>query len=295
MADPEVQRYALRSFDTSYGRLKSLFQAFCWENGVAIATCSKGKCPDDAVPVAECACGLYGHLTLDLLVGDYRVHARKNVAVFEAEGRTIIGPRGLKTKAARIQGYWCATLTEKDVYDHHAPEAKHFACIDELLKAYHFPAYDPTSTVEGPFPLYRDTRRNERDGDALWADLHGGLRRRAPLPATPPARRSPPTTVFVPWGSSWNNIASLMSGATNAGVAAVQQATGYTPPNGKLLPDAAPKGTVVCTSGRRPHNPPIGLVIYQLDTQELMVYSKPDRHPATWKVWTKESLNRGKA
>jgi len=291
--DIEVNRYALRTFMCADGHLKSLFRSDNWDGGAVVARCIRGgtlttggvtavfgldsrRDPNHRPPADNCGCGLYGTLTLDQLLKEYPEWAHRCVAVFAAEGETVIGPRGLRTAAARIVAYWAGTRTEKEVFEKQAPEARWFKQIEPMLKDYGFPKYDPACALQ-PLHPYKDEPR----------PANYMVKTPIPRPRKPP----PPKVLAVSWGSSWNNLAPMMSAATPAGVQAVQQVTGYNtiPGNGRLLPLEAPKGTVVCTSGRRPHNPPIGQVVYELDTSKLMVYSKPDRHPAAWRDFSGKS------
>lgn len=150
--EPEVQPldvsapiYALRSFTLGEGRLRSLYRDFWWDEGKAIAQCSK----DHEIPASGCQCGLYGLQSLDRLVREYGKDCQHCVAVFAAEGRTIVGDRGLKTKAARVIAYWVRSKTELDVMAKEAPKAKHYEDIAKMLEDYHFPAWG-TVEVVGP-------------------------------------------------------------------------------------------------------------------------------------------------
>ena len=143
--DIEVNRYALRTFicHPQWG-LKSLYREHYWDGGKAVAKClgsgrrgivsGWGGAPldDHQPPGQNCSCGIYATLTLDQLVREYSEWALRCVAVIAAEGETVIGPKGLRTAAARIVAYWASTRTERDVFDKRAPEAKWFTRIEPM-------------------------------------------------------------------------------------------------------------------------------------------------------------------
>lgn len=167
LSDIEVGRHALRTFkiDTHKLRLKSLFQEHFWDGGTAVAECRSKGMSCKSSPSLNCMCGIYGTLTIDQLFKEYGQYARNCVAVFAAEGTTIIGTKGLRTAAARIVAYWCPTGADQVEYPYYdplyetrgegpfwrdadnyvkafatqCPDAKQFGSVAEMLEAYHFP------------------------------------------------------------------------------------------------------------------------------------------------------------
>jgi hypothetical protein len=141
--DLEVGRHALRTFkfvdnpEDGPG-ITSLFQADRWDGGMVIAECKKKENPCAEAPGDGCMCGIYGTLTLSHLVSQYRSYARNGIGVIAAEGKTIIGDRGLRTSAARLVAYWCNPLYEEN-FANTAPEAKRFIKVEEMLKEFDFP------------------------------------------------------------------------------------------------------------------------------------------------------------
>src|ERR1700758_3506082 len=140
MSDPEVGRFALRTFKVREGHLSSVVATHSgqhWEGGVCRARCvifddysffdeSMARITRAAIarhrdpskyreglskflkhdaPHEDCRCGVYGSLNLENLRRQY--HESLNlVAVIAAEGETIIGTRGLRTEFARVVAYW---------------------------------------------------------------------------------------------------------------------------------------------------------------------------------------------
>lgn len=140
--DLEVGRHALRTFkcenNNGLPTLTSLYQPTTWDGGVMIAECKKKDGPCAEPPGDNCMCGVYGTLTLEHLVGQYRSYARNCIGVIAAEGKTIIGDRGLRTAAARLVAYWCSPLYEEN-FAASAPDAKRFTKIEDMLGEYDFP------------------------------------------------------------------------------------------------------------------------------------------------------------
>ena len=141
--DVEVGRFALRTFALYKNRLRSVtVLSHFWEGGVCEARCYAGSTmhriapPRHPAPDEECKCGIYGTLSLQALRSQY-VDARKSVAVFAAEGKTIIGDTGLRTAAARIVAYWHAPDWQlQGIYERHAPGAARFDRASEMAEAY---------------------------------------------------------------------------------------------------------------------------------------------------------------
>lgn len=245
VTDIEVGRYALRTFILRDGKLGSLYKSTTWDNGVAVAEChadsyTRPAKPHDA-PDENCRCGLYGTLTLDQLLKEYRDRAVHCVAVFAAEGTTFIGTKGLRTAAARIVAYWVADVAEGipdgpdadgmgpfwrqgdgyldapektkvedllppvnpylEVFQTQCPEATHFTDIHKMLAEYKFPVY----TGEIPPPAPPERRR----------------RPFIPTPTSTPLSANP-TAPQLPKRAKWDHYADLMKAATPGGVAAVK-------------------------------------------------------------------------
>jgi hypothetical protein len=105
--DLAVGVYALRTFAVADGKLSSVIQgAGHWDDGVCEARCVKD--PTHEAPADGCKCGIYGTHTLEALFSRYPEHSSRIVAVIAPEGRTVTGPKGLRTAFARIVAYWCA-------------------------------------------------------------------------------------------------------------------------------------------------------------------------------------------
>lgn len=173
MSDIEVGRHALRTFKTFDGTLQSLYRKHTWTDGKAIAKCLRESNglrlqlwggeevnvppPCESSPNEECLCGLYGTLTLEQLIREYGASTiTGGVAVIAAEGPTIIGSKGLRTSAARIVAYWLGVQGDHGVYARHAPEAKRYTDMTEMLADYNLQPYD------GPWPLpSEELRRSE--------------------------------------------------------------------------------------------------------------------------------------
>ena len=205
--DIEVGRYALRTFrvNRQHKKLMSLFQHHDWENGTAIATCRRsveGWGPHE-VPAENCTCGLYGTLTLQQLEHEYRFQAKRCVAVFAAEGTTFIGTKGLRTAAARIVAYWCWDEADALVFAHQCPDATRFLGIHLMLAQYGFPEYEEAWPPQpSPIDEYIPPSQNTLQPDPRYV-------------------KYPPQGYGL--GVYGNNVASLMSAATPAGVWVVQQ------------------------------------------------------------------------
>jgi hypothetical protein len=197
--DIEIGRYALRTFQIRGGRLKSLYRAHYWDGGTAIARCDRqAGHPDESPPAQNCTCGLYGALTMPQLLRDYAKYARFGIAVFAAEGMTVIGDRGLRTAAARIVAYWAPPIGDgvdvddpAEVFATQCPDAQRFDTVAEMLKAYNLPAEE-------------------------WENYPG------------PTITYPPRAVSIPVikATSWVVLSPLMTAATPGGKAAVKEVLG---------------------------------------------------------------------
>jgi hypothetical protein len=142
--EPEVGRYALRTFAIKSGKLASIIQdAGHWENGTCVAQCvrtAEDEEPHEA-PAAGCSCGIYGTLSLGALFDQYAEFACRIIAVIAAEHTTFIGTVGLRTAAARVVAYWCAEPdhrqpSEADVCTQQCPGARRFYDLDVMARLY---------------------------------------------------------------------------------------------------------------------------------------------------------------
>ncbi len=183
VVDLEVGRYALRTFKVARGQVRSLaVSGRHWSNGVCKAECLahdratvvgginrltqrlQGS-PDYHVqreleeylkrffhdaPDLDCSCGIYGSLTLDHLKHSYPEETDRLLAVFAAEGRTIIGTRGLRTQFARVVAYWCPCWYLKGACRVELPKAERYRSLNEMLDAYDIPR-----DSDQPEPHYR--------------------------------------------------------------------------------------------------------------------------------------------
>jgi hypothetical protein len=82
-----------------------------WEDGTCKAVCHAWH-PRDVgghkAPHEGCSCGIYGSLSYADLIHQFREYVKHIVVVIAAEGKTIIGDRGLRTAFARVVAYWVA-------------------------------------------------------------------------------------------------------------------------------------------------------------------------------------------
>jgi hypothetical protein len=203
LPDIEIGRYALRTFDIDKGKLGSLYKHHHWDGGVAIATClTSNRC--DSPPGEGCSCGLYGTLSLQQLESDYGPRVRTCVAVFAAEGPTIIGSKGLRTSAARVVAYWCAEGLRDcaAVFARECPNATRFTEMDEMLKAYQF---EPMAEFGAAARREQEQREHQ---ERFLRSISG------------------PTYPTYPRRSSWDNIASLVTAASPGGLAALKSLVG---------------------------------------------------------------------
>lgn len=190
--DIEVARYALRTFDLSYGTLASVYKnQHVWEDGVCVAKCLRTdkevhKPPCKNPPGKDCACGIYGTVTLESLIKQYRRQAAQCVAVIAAEGETIVGDRGLRTAAARIVAYWVSDQMAHQILLDGSGGARHFTSIPDMLAEYKFPVFT------GVFPV-------------------------VPSMIPRPISKDP-----------WEAISPLLKGATPEGIAAIKRVMGLT-------------------------------------------------------------------
>lgn len=111
-----------------------------WLTGTCEATC-EGKGPEHEVPVPDCRCGIYACLTMEKLREQYRTQAARIVAVVAAEGRTILGPVGLRTARARVIAYWTPWFARPmiNAARHQFPDAVPYAHLNRMLETYNLP------------------------------------------------------------------------------------------------------------------------------------------------------------
>lgn len=113
-----------------------------WLDGTCAAVCRKWAVGVSAVrhdaPDESCSCGIYGSLSYADLLSSFMNEARSMVAVFAAEGTTIIGTRGLRTQFARVVGYWvdCARPDAARAADGQFVDASAFGDPLALVEAF---------------------------------------------------------------------------------------------------------------------------------------------------------------
>lgn len=118
-----------------------------WLDGTCTAICGVGE--KHLVPNEECSCGIYGSLSYADLLVQYRTEARSIVTVIAAEGRTIIGPRGLRTERAKVIAYWVAPdPVYRQVAEDQFKTASMFETPVDLLDFYGLPALPKPTTKE---------------------------------------------------------------------------------------------------------------------------------------------------
>jgi hypothetical protein len=165
--DIEVGRYALRTFKIDYNRLelKSMTQGSSesthWRHGTCEATC---LIRNHIAPYEGCSCGIYGTLNLDSLIRQYAFTARDIVAVFAAEGKTIVGEVGLRTAAARVVAWWSPLRGVRRICEVQCEGAKKFDDLDTMLAAYGFPPVEAATAFKRP----RKRRVSPIFSSALW-------------------------------------------------------------------------------------------------------------------------------
>jgi hypothetical protein len=91
-------------------------------------------------PDSDCRCGIYASLNLENLRRQY-AEALFMVAVIAAEGKTIIGTRGLRTEYARIVAYWIPwyQFYMKKVAARECSDAMFYKNLNEMLADYQIP------------------------------------------------------------------------------------------------------------------------------------------------------------
>jgi hypothetical protein len=189
VTDVEVARYALRTFDLHpnfyrdwaarpshldyclgpLGR-RGLEADIAWRDGTCTAQClrslygigrweaAKGKTflpapPGHKPPHLACTCGIYGALDHTSLHRQYSYEMGNILAVIAAEGRTIIGTRGLRTEYARVVA-WKGDGVYATIAKGQFKDAEQFDTTEELLKAYHLPRVGPKGSGFGGGPRW---------------------------------------------------------------------------------------------------------------------------------------------
>lgn len=151
MIDVEVGRHAVRTFKvTEEGLYGVAVTGKTWNKGVCEARCTPpplrimyGMEPQThRSPARGCECGVYGSLTVQNLFYQFPNCSKKLITVIAAEGRTVIGPKGLRTERARVVAYWTPKRAVLKVCETELPEAMFYLDLSEMLKDYQFPAFD---------------------------------------------------------------------------------------------------------------------------------------------------------
>lgn len=110
VVDLEVGRYALRTFrfegDDFFPILNTPNRGGWTREGTCEAICWGSPPQKHEAPHLGCECGIYGSHSFYDLKRQY-MSAHKFVAVIAAEGRTVVGTRGLRTERARVIAYAC--------------------------------------------------------------------------------------------------------------------------------------------------------------------------------------------
>lgn len=148
--DVEVGRVAVRTFNLNEtGELCAVARgAGFWLTGTCEATCHYTD-GDHQVPVENCRCGIYACLTVDKLREQYRTQAAHIIAVVAAEGRTILGPVGLRTARARIVAYWTPWYARPTIKaaKRQFSDAVYYSHLNEMLEAHRLAAAAPDHRV----------------------------------------------------------------------------------------------------------------------------------------------------
>jgi hypothetical protein len=105
------------------------------------------KDDEHEAPFMGCNCGVYGSLTYDSLRRQYHSHMDGIITVMAAEGRTIIGSRGLRTQYARIIAHYAIDPKCGELAKTQFAEAEPFTDLFDMLEAYGF-----ETPVFGPIP-----------------------------------------------------------------------------------------------------------------------------------------------
>ena len=90
-------------------------------------------------PLLDCCCGIYGSLSLEVLVRQYPYETSNIVAVIAVEGETIIGSRGLRTEYARVVAWWSKWGKYRRQARNQFATADQYGDIDSMLFRYGLP------------------------------------------------------------------------------------------------------------------------------------------------------------
>jgi hypothetical protein len=156
--DIEIARYALRTFTVGANsdELSSVaMSGSYWRNGTCEAECLAGgdrQRPMHPAPHEGCTCGIYGTLSLDSLTRQFTYQSTHLVTVIAAEGKTIIGDKGLRTAAARVVAYWSPDKKIRKICKKQLGDAKKFDNLYDMLAAYDVPREAPTGTGGNAVP-----------------------------------------------------------------------------------------------------------------------------------------------
>lgn len=140
-ADFVIGMLALRTFRIQNGELQPITSSINeWENGTCKAVCTKHPEDDEHdAPEPDCTCGIYGALTLDVLLEQWEEPTSNLITIIAAEGTTYIGTKGLRTAAARIIAYCTPHQHIRTICTKQCPGARGFYDIDAMLKTHRFP------------------------------------------------------------------------------------------------------------------------------------------------------------
>lgn len=152
MIDFEIGVHAVRTFKVIEGGLYGVaVKGKTWDKGVCEARCTPPPLRmmyGDRVPMSHrspahgCECGVYGSLTVDHLFYQFPNCSKRLITVIAAEGRTILGPKGLRTERARAVAFWTPVLRVLRVCEKELPDAMFYSDLSEMLVDYNFPKFD---------------------------------------------------------------------------------------------------------------------------------------------------------
>lgn len=166
MIDLEVGVHAVRTFKVKQeGLFGVAVTGKTWDKGVCEARCTPpplrilyGMEPQNhRAPARGCECGVYGSLTVDNLFYQFPNCSRRLITVIAAEGKTIIGPKGLRTECARVVAYWTPRRAVLNICEEELPDAVFYLNLCDMLKDYHFPIFDLSAPIRSTsFPSASD-------------------------------------------------------------------------------------------------------------------------------------------
>lgn len=148
----EVGRHAVRTFKVGTGLRGVAVPGKTWEKGACHAVCNPpplrllcGVRPHNhRAPDEHCECGIYGALQVEDLFWQFPRCSAKLITVIAPEGKTIIGPKGLKTEYARIVAYWTPVRAVLKTCLSECPGADFYLNLPSMCEAYGFRKFDPT-------------------------------------------------------------------------------------------------------------------------------------------------------